>query len=162
MNAGAAASHSDVILFLHADTALPLEARAAIDEALQDPACVAGRFNVRFDADTRLSRLIGSLMNWRSRWTGIATGDQAVFVRRAAFERLGGFADIPIMEDVDFTRRLKRVGRVAALTLPVITSYRRWTSCGPVRTILLMWILRFLYWAGISPHRLHHLYGTIR
>jgi rSAM/selenodomain-associated transferase 2 len=162
MNAGAAASRSDVLLFLHADTSLPEDARAAIEQALKDPGCVAGRFDVRFDADTQLSRLTGRLMNWRSRLTGIATGDQAVFVRRTAFERLGGFADIPIMEDVDLSRRLKRLGRIAALNRSVVTSYRRWTSCGPVRTIMLMWALRFLYWTGISPHRLHHLYGTIR
>jgi rSAM/selenodomain-associated transferase 2 len=162
MNAGAAASHSDVLLFLHADTSLPVDARVAIEQALRDSGCLAGRFDVRFDTDTLLSRLIGRLMNWRSRWTGIATGDQAVFVRRTVFERLGGFADIPIMEDIDFSRRLKRLGRIAALNRSVVTSYRRWTSGGAVRTIMLMWALRFLYWAGISPHRLHHLYGTIR
>jgi rSAM/selenodomain-associated transferase 2 len=162
MNIGAATSQADVLLFLHADTTLPRQARSSIEQALTDPRCVAGRFDVRLDADTPLSRVIGRLMNWRSRLTGIATGDQALFVRRSVFERLGGFADIPIMEDVEFTRRLKRHGRVAAVRLPVVTSYRRWTRCGPVRTILLMWMLRGLYWAGISPHRLHHLYGTIR
>jgi len=162
MNAGAAASRGDVLLFLHADTLLPRDARLAIEGALEDPACVGGRFDVRFGRDSRPGRLIGSMINLRSRCTGIATGDQAIFVRRAVFERLGGFSDIPIMEDVDFTRRLKRAGRVAALRSQVVTSYRRWDACGPIRTILLMWVLRLLYWIGVSPGTLSRFYSTVR
>lgn len=162
MNAGAAASKGGVLLFLHADTSLPSDARQAIERALENPACVGGRFDVRFERDSGLGWLISRMMNLRSRLTGIATGDQAIFVRRSVFEQLGGYSDLPIMEDVDFTSRLKRVGRVAALRSKVITSYRRWDTYGPLRTILLMWVLRFLYWIGISPHRLRHLYGTVR
>jgi rSAM/selenodomain-associated transferase 2 len=162
MNAGAAASRGDVLLFLHADTLLPRDARLAIEGALEDPACVGGRFDVRFGRDSRPGRLIGRMINLRSRCTGIATGDQAIFVRRAVFERLGGFSDIPIMEDVDFTRRLKRAGRVAALRSQVVTSYRRWDACGPIRTILLMWVLRLLYWIGVSPGTLSRFYSTVR
>ncbi len=162
MNAGAAASRSEVLLFLHADTRLPPKARAEIEAALTDPTCVGGRFDVHFERDTGLPWLIARMMNLRSRCTGIATGDQAIFVRRTAFERLEGFQDIPLMEDVDFTRRLKQAGRIAALRARVVTSFRRWDACGPVRTILMMWMLRFLYWVGINPDRLRHLYGTVR
>lgn len=162
MNAGAAASRSEVLLFLHADTRLPPNARGEIEAALTDPTCVGGRFDVHFERDAGLRWLIARMINLRSRWTGIATGDQAIFVRRPAFERLEGFQDIPLMEDVDFTRRLKQAGRIAALRARVVTSFRRWDACGPVRTILMMWMLRFLYWVGISPDRLRHLYGTVR
>ncbi|MGH7165156.1 MAG: TIGR04283 family arsenosugar biosynthesis glycosyltransferase, partial [Nitrospiraceae bacterium] len=153
---------SAVLLFLHADTRLPPNARAEIEAALTEPTCVGGRFDVHFERNVGLPWLIARMMNLRSRWTGIATGDQAIFVRRAAFERLGGFQDIALMEDVDFTRRLKQAGRSAALRSHVVTSFRRWDACGPVRTILMMWMLRFLYWVGISPSRLRHLYGTVR
>lgn len=162
MNAGAAASRGDVILFLHADTALPEGAREAIERALADPACAGGRFDVRFDRSTGLARLVSRMMNLRSRWTGIATGDQAIFVRRVVFDRLGGFPALPLMEDVEFSRRLKRAGRVAALPQQVVTSFRRWEACGPVRTILLMWLLRFLYWAGVSPVSLARFYAQVR
>jgi rSAM/selenodomain-associated transferase 2 len=162
MNVGAAASRGDILLFLHTDTLLPQDARSAIEQALTDPACVGGRFDVRFDRDQGLGRVISRMMNVRSRWTGIATGDQAIFVRRQIFERLGGFADLPLMEDVEFSRRLKRAGRIAALRHQVFTSYRRWEARGPWRTILLMWILRFLYWMGVNPHRLAEWYGMVR
>jgi rSAM/selenodomain-associated transferase 2 len=162
MNAGAAASRSDVLVFLHADTRLPSDAMVLIKQALRDPSCVGGRFDVFFESTTLLSRVIGRFMNWRSRLTGIATGDQALFVKRSAFERLGGFADVPIMEDIDFTRRLKRIGSMAPLRAQVVTSYRRWDACGPIRTIVLMWTLRLLYWAGVSPQKIGHLYGAVR
>ena len=162
MNAGAAASKGTVLLFLHADTSLPSDARQAVERALEDPACVGGRFDVRFERDSGPSWLISRMMNLRSRWTGIATGDQAIFVRRSLFEQLGGYSDLPIMEDVDFSRRLKRTGRLSALRSKVITSYRRWDTRGPLRTMLLMWVLRFLYWIGISPHRITRLYGSVR
>jgi len=102
------------------------------------------------------------MMNWRSRWTGIATGDQAIFVRRTVFDDLGGFADIPLMEDIEFTQRLKRTGDVVALRATVTTSFRRWEQRGAVRTILHMWLLRLLYWLGVDPHTLHRWYAAIR
>lgn len=162
MNRGAAEAKSDVLLFLHADTLLPREAKDAIRDALRAPACVGGRFDVRFDRDSLLSRAIGAMMNLRSRLTGIATGDQAIFVRRTVFERLGGYADIPLMEDIDFTKRLRRAGLVVALSATVVTAYRRWDACGPIRTILLMWTLRLLYWLGVNPHRLKDFYAAVR
>lgn len=158
MNAGAAAAAGEVLLFLHADTRLPAGADRAIREALRDPAVVGGRFDVRLDSPRRLLWVVGGMMNLRSRLTGIATGDQALFVRRAVFEGLGGYADIPLMEDVEFTRRLKRWGAVAALRAQVTTSARKWEREGVLRTILLMWSLRLLYWLGVSPGRLHRLY----
>jgi hypothetical protein len=97
-------------------------------------------------------------MNRRSRLTGICTGDQAIFVRRVVFEGLGGYPDIPLMEDIELTRRLKRRGRLAALPLRVVTSARKWEGEGPLRTILLMWTLRLLYALGVSPARLHRWY----
>ena len=162
LNAGAAASQCDVLLFLHADTLLPLKAQQAVSEALIDEAYVGGRFNIRFDSDRWVGRLIGSLMNWRSRVSGIATGDQAIFVRREIFDQIGGFTDIPLMEDIDFTRRLKRAGGLVSVTDYVVTAFRRWEQNGPLRTILLMWTLRFLYWIGVSPHRLQHFYSIVR
>jgi rSAM/selenodomain-associated transferase 2 len=162
MNEGAKASRGDVLLFLHADTRLPELAGQLIGSAFDDPTVVGGRFDVRFDSSSTWSRIISTFMNRRSRLTGIVTGDHALFVRRQVFEQLGGFADIPLMEDIDFSRRLKRAGRIAALKDTVTTSFRRWETQGPLKTILLMWTLRFLYWVGVSPNRLQHFYATVR
>ena len=162
LNAGADASHGDILLFLHADTLLPANSRQLLETALTDQAIVGGRFDVRFDSSSRWGLVISALMNRRSRLTGISTGDQAIFARRRTFEQLGGFSDIPLMEDIEFSRRLKRAGRVAALRETVITSFRRWEIQGPLRTILLMWTLRLMYWMGVSPSRLNLWYKTIR
>ncbi len=162
LNTGAKASLGDILLFLHADTRLPDTAKQNIESALADPAVGGGRFDVRFDSPSAWGRMISSFMNLRSRLTGISTGDQAIFVRRDIFERLGGFLDIPIMEDIDFSARLKHTGRTAALRETVTTSFRRWEQRGPLRTILLMWTLRFLYWMGVSPHRLKNFYAAVR
>ena len=162
MNAGAGASRGETLLFLHADTLLPTHAGQLIEAALTDPTVVGGRFDVRFDNPSRWSLIISALMNRRSRLTGISTGDQAIFVRRRIFDQLGGFPDIPLMEDIEFSRRLKRAGRIAALREPVTTSFRRWETQGPLRTILLMWSLRLMYWMGVSPSRLNLWYKTIR
>jgi rSAM/selenodomain-associated transferase 2 len=158
MNAGALVARGDVLLFLHADTSLPAGAGAAILAALADPDVVGGRFDVRLDSRRHLLALVAWMMNCRSRLTGISTGDQAIFVRRAAFDALGGYADIPLMEDVELTRRLKRRGHLAALRLRVSTSARKWEREGVVRTIALMWALRLAYTLGVSPVRLHRWY----
>ncbi len=158
MNAGAAAACGEVLLFLHADTSLPPTALEDIRAALADPPVVGGRFDVRLDSPRPIYRAVETLMNLRSRWTGIWTGDQAIFVRRAVFERLGRFPDIPLMEDVEFTRRLRRLGPRACLHARVTTSARKWEQEGAARTIILMWGLRFLYLAGVSPARLHRWY----
>ncbi|MBI4537065.1 MAG: TIGR04283 family arsenosugar biosynthesis glycosyltransferase [candidate division NC10 bacterium] len=158
MNAGASAASGDVLLFLHADSRLPAGASAAIEKALQDPRVVGGRFDVRLDSACPMLRVVEGMMNLRSRLTGISTGDQAIFARRTVFNAMGGYAEIPLMEDVEFTRRLKRQGRLAALGLCVTTSARKWETEGILRTILLMWALRILYFAGMSPARLHRWY----
>ena len=158
MNAGARAARGAILLFLHADTRLPDGAVEAVQEALSRPDVVAGRFDVHFDSPRAVFTMIASMMNRRSRWSGIATGDQAIFVRREIFEALGGYPEIPLMEDVELTRRLRRRGRVAALRRRVTTSARKWEREGALRTILLMWALRFLYICGVGPSRLHRWY----
>jgi rSAM/selenodomain-associated transferase 2 len=158
MNAGARAATGEALLFLHADTRLPAGACEAIRRALGDPWSAYGRFDVRFDNPGALFRLIARLMNVRSRLTGICTGDQGIFVTRKAFERLGGYPEIALMEDIELTRRLKRVGRLASLELRVTTSARRWERDGVAHTILLMWTLRLLYFCGVGPERLARWY----
>jgi len=162
MNEGAKVSRGEVLLFLHADTQLPRDAKAVISTALADRRMVGGRFDVRFDRPSMWGDVISRTMNWRSRLSGIATGDQALFVRRSIFEQMGGFADMPLMEDIEFSRRLKRKGATAALTAIVTTSFRRWEQQGPWRTIFLMWTLRFLYVIGVRSHTLNRWYGLVR
>lgn len=162
MNHGAGLARGEVLLFLHADTRLPGSALADIRSALSDPATVGGRFDVELDGTRPILRLIGLLISLRSRLTKVATGDQAIFVRREVFKELGGFPHIPLMEDVAFSRLLKRKGRVACLRSRVVTSARRWESEGVVKTILRMWTLKLLYLAGISPLRLKRFYGDAR
>lgn len=162
LNAGAAAATSDVLVFLHADSHLPADAGQLMQQALADPNVVGGRFDIRFDHPSVWGQIISTFMNARSRITRISTGDQAMFVRRQVFERLGGFSDIPIMEDVEFSTRLKRTGRIVAIDRQVTTSFRRWEGQGPLRTVLLMWALRFLYWIGVSPQRIAQWYRDVR
>jgi len=162
MNEGAKTSGGEILLFLHADTQLPADAKSLIDTTLADQRMVGGRFDVRFDRPLMWGTIISTMMNWRSRLSGLATGDQALFVRRPIFEQMGGFADIPLMEDIEFSRRLKRAGATAALTATVTTSFRRWEQHGPLRTMFLMWTLRFLYWMGISPSHLVKWYKAVR
>ena len=162
MNEGAKAGRGEVFLFLHADTQLPQDAKTVIDTVLADQQMVGGRFDVQFDRPSMWGTMISKTMNWRSRLSGLATGDQALFVRRSVFEQMGGFTDMPLMEDIEFSRRLKRKGRTAALTATVTTSFRRWEQQGPLQTIFLMWTLRFLYWVGTSPHTLSRWYGSVR
>jgi rSAM/selenodomain-associated transferase 2 len=157
MNAGAAAARGEVVLFLHADTRLPAGADALVQHAVGG-GHLWGRFDVRIAGRSRLLRVVAALMNRRSRWTGIATGDQAIFVRRDVFERIGGFPAQPLMEDIELSRRLRRLGRPACLRPPVVTSGRRWEQRGVWRTIVLMWRLRWRYWRGESPAVLARAY----
>ena len=157
MNAGAAQARGAVLLFLHADTWLPPAADACILQALAGDA-VWGRFDVQISGRPRMLRVVAALMNVRSRLSGIATGDQAMFVRRTVFEQLGGFAEQPLMEDIELSRRLRRLGRPACLRERVSTSGRRWESRGVWRTIVLMWWLRWRYWLGASPQALARAY----
>lgn len=162
MNTGAALAKAEILMFLHADTQLPHNARQAVEQAMADSTCVGGRFDVRFPRDTGYAWMVSRLMNLRSRLSGIATGDQTLFVRRSMFEQMGGFANLPLMEDIEFSRRLKFLGTVAALSDTVITSFRRWEKHGPFRTIVRMWLLRLCYWLGLDPHRLHRYYDPVR
>ncbi len=152
MNAGAAQAQGEALVFVHADTHLPEGAGSLISDALQHR--LWGRFDVRIAGRPWVLKVIAALMNGRSRLTGITTGDQAIFVRRDTFAALGGFPDLPLMEDIALSRRLKRLGPPACLRQRVTTSGRRWESQGPWRTILLMWWLRFDYWRGVPAESL--------
>ncbi|MEO8752242.1 MAG: TIGR04283 family arsenosugar biosynthesis glycosyltransferase [Casimicrobiaceae bacterium] len=161
MNAGAAASRAEVLLFLHADTELPEGADALVLAAVANDRRW-GRFDVQFDARDALLQLVARLMNLRSRITGIATGDQALFVCRDLFEAVGGFPEIPLMEDVAISRALGRLGLPACLHAKVVTSARRWVRNGVWKTIFLMWRLRAAYFFGADPARLALRYGNPR
>lgn len=147
MNTGAASSSADVFVFLHADTVLPPAALSAIQAGLQGTTCW-GRFDVAIAGRSSLLPVVAWMMNWRSRLSGIATGDQAIFMTRQAFEKIGGFPAQPLMEDIEASRRLKALSRPVCLRDTVITSGRRWDTHGAWRTIILMWRLRWAYWRG--------------
>lgn len=152
MNAGARVAHGDVLIFLHADTRLPDHAPGLIEQALRHHAW--GRFDVKIAGRSAWLPLVAAMMNLRSRLTGIATGDQAIFVSRAAFDAVGGYPDQPLMEDIELSKRLKRIGLPACLRARVETSGRRWEKHGAWHTILLMWRLRFDYWRGVPAEQL--------
>lgn len=156
MNAGADIATGDALLFLHADTRLPDDVFSLIEQALQSHAW--GRFDVSIKGRSRWLPVIAAMMNLRSRLSGIATGDQAMFVSRAAFNAAGGFPEQPLMEDIELSKRLQRVGPPACLRAKVATSGRRWDRHGAWRTILLMWRLRFDYWRGVPATRLVERY----
>lgn len=157
MNAGAGAAKADLLLFLHADTQLPDGADHLVRRALGAGAAW-GRFDVCISGQPLMLRVVAALMNLRSRWSGIATGDQAIFVTRAAFDRVGGFPDQPLMEDVEISSRLRALGSPACLRQRVTTSGRRWESRGVWRTIFLMWHLRWRYWRGTPAQALAEAY----
>ena len=159
MNAGArSAGEFEILVFLHADVVLPDDWKSAVEGAI-DAGAMWGRFDVWLASRLRLLCIVGAMMNLRSRITGIATGDQTIFIRRATFDAIGGYADLPLMEDIDLCTRL-RSARLpgAALRERVFVSARRWERKGPLRTIVLMWTLRALYWSGVPARRLHRLY----
>jgi rSAM/selenodomain-associated transferase 2 len=168
MNHGVARARGSVLLFLHADTRLPEAAPAAIFAALDgghegggrrgSGGHDWGRFDVTIEGRSRWLRVVAAFMNRRSRWSGIATGDQAMFVRRRLFLDVGGFPDQPLMEDIELSRSLRRCGPPACLRERVVTSGRRWEAHGVWRTILLMWRLRLLYWLGVDAHKLAKAY----
>ena len=158
MNLGARRARGEVLVFLHADSRLPADSLRAIDAAMSDPAVVGGRLDLVYERAEWPYPWIARLGNLRSRLTKIFTGDQTIFVRRAAFDAVGGYPEIPLMEDIEFSRRLKRLGRVACLPAPVAGSTRKWRREGVWRTIGLMWLLRCLYALGASPESLHRLY----
>jgi rSAM/selenodomain-associated transferase 2 len=159
MNAGAAKATGDVLLFLHADTRLPRDADHVLLNGLERSGRAWGRFNVKIEGRSPLLILVGWLMGLRSRVTGIATGDQAVFVRRDAFQAAGGFPEIPLMEDIALCKQLKRISAPLCLSERVITSGRRWEQNGVLNTIVLMWRLRLAYFFGADPKELAEQYG---
>jgi rSAM/selenodomain-associated transferase 2 len=158
MNAGAAVAQGEILLFLHADTVLPPCAEQSIETAIRRGGRLHenawGRFDVRIAGRSFMLRVVASLMNLRSRLTGIATGDQAMFMTRSAFESAGGFPDQPLMEDIELSRRLLALSRPICLTDRVVTSGRRWEAHGAWKAIWLMWRLRWLYWRGVPASEL--------
>ncbi|HQR37070.1 MAG TPA: TIGR04283 family arsenosugar biosynthesis glycosyltransferase [Blastocatellia bacterium] len=165
MNAGAALAATDIVLFLHADAWLPRDAIARVAAALDDDRVAGGAFTIAFARESRSPRsmpLIAAGINARTRATRTATGDQAIFATRKAFDRLEGFKPWPLFEDVDFVTRLKRVGRFVVLSGPVVLSDRRYAQMGPWRTTLRMWWLRVRYWLGHSPDDLKRAFVDVR
>jgi rSAM/selenodomain-associated transferase 2 len=161
MNAGAWKAESDVLLFLHVDARLPDSAMDSVREAIKRGASW-GRFDMRLDDDAVIFRVIEGCMNMRSALTGIATGDQAIFVRRDVFRMLDGYASMALMEDVEFCKRLRWVGPPALIRKQVRASTRRWRQHGIIRTVILMWFLRLLYWLGVAPKTVARLYADAR
>lgn len=159
MNAGAAVAKGEILLFLHADTRLPVGALKYLGAFVQSDKAW-GRFDVSLSGRGAMFRVIAWFMNQRSRLTGICTGDQALVVRREVFEALRGFDDLPIMEDIEMSGRLRLVSRPYCIQTPVVTDSRRWEQGGVWRTIFLMWRLRWRYWRGESPDALVHSYRS--
>ena len=157
MNAGAGAATGELLLFLHADTRLPADALAWLERFVASDR-LWGRFDVRLSGNRPLFRVIAWFMNQRSRLTGVATGDQAIVVRRSLFERVGGYEPIPLMEDVALSKTLRRHSRPYCIRASVITDSRRWEVNGAWRTIVLMWRLRWAYWRGTDPETLARRY----
>lgn len=160
MNAGAAQATSDVLLFLHADTQLPNNSIAEILHAMcqVDIQYQWGRFDVRLNSYNPMLLLVGAMMNIRSRFTGIATGDQAIFIKRSLFEQINGYPKQPLMEDIELCKRLKGIAKPVCLKSKVTTSARRWQQHGTWHTILFMWQLRFDYWRGESAESIKQRY----
>ncbi|MYB35657.1 MAG: glycosyltransferase [Gammaproteobacteria bacterium] len=161
MNLGASRAMGSTLLFLHCDSRLPQNALSRVREAIESGQ-FWGRFDIRLDSKGVLLRIIETMINLRSRCRKIATGDQCIFVRSTLFHEVGGYPEIALMEDIGLSKMLKRYARPCLVTLPVLTSARRWRNRGVIFTVLLMWRLRFLYWCGVSPDKLSRLYGDER
>lgn len=156
MNTGAALATSDVLLFLHADTQLPMNVIESVSEAMKRAEW--GRFDVQIASRQPTLRLVSQMINWRSRLSGIATGDQAIFISQFLFEQIGGYPNQAFMEDIELCKQLKGIAKPACLKSKVITSARRWQQHGTWRTIILMWHLRFDYWRGVSADNIKARY----
>lgn len=159
MRAGAAVASGSVLWFLHADTVAPADADRLIIQALRHTRAGWGRFDVQLSQTRLLLRCVAWMMNQRSRLSGIATGDQGLFVTRRAYDDTGGFPEIPLMEDIAFSRTLRQRGRPASIRQPLVSSPRRWLAQGALCTILRMWALRLAYFLGVSPERLAAYYS---
>ncbi len=161
MNIGASAASGDWLVFLHADSQLPANIDQLIETGSDDNERVWGRFDLRLSGNHWLFRIIERSINWRSRMSGIATGDQAIFVRRDAFNRVNGYPEIRLMEDLEISKRLKSLSPPLCIPEPVITSSRRWEKNGIIKTVVLMWWLRLLYFCGVTPEKLADIYYSI-
>ncbi|MBW4561105.1 MAG: TIGR04283 family arsenosugar biosynthesis glycosyltransferase [Mojavia pulchra JT2-VF2] len=158
MNAGAVAASGEILLFLHADTRLPSGFDAMIRTALQQPRTVAGAFKLRIDASPWGMRWVEWGVNWRSHFLQMPYGDQAIFLTKEVFQQIGGFPELPIMEDFELIRRLKRIGKIAIIAVPVVTSARRWLQKGIIQTTLINQIVIIAYLLGVSPKRIRSWY----
>ena len=157
MNSGIDEASGDALLFLHADTRLPADAVTKLIHAVED-GYFWGRFNVRLSGKHFMFRIIECMMNLRSCITGVVTGDQAIFVSHESIEIVGAYPRLPLMEDVVFSKRLRKLGWPACIRQQVVTSSRRWEDKGILRTMLLMWRLRLLFFLGVSADRLARQY----
>jgi len=163
MNYGAKKSNGDILLFLHADCILPVQGFKMIRETLKEKGTVAGAFNLSIDQQGPGFRLIEYMANLRASLTSLIYGDQGMFLRKDTFDRVGGFKDIPLMEDIEISRRLKRLGRIAFLKPPIKASARRWVDEGAVYTTIRDWTIAFSYtFLGISPGKLIKHYRNVR
>lgn len=162
MNAGAAGASGDILLFLHADTGLPENAFTAIEHALSLSEVVAGAFRICFNCNHLSYRLVAFATNLRSQLRTLFTGDQAYFIRASSFRAIGGYPDLPLMEDLEIIARLRKIGKVVLLPLYVTTSARRHEKIGLWRSVCFMWYLRTLYHFGVSAARLQQMYVDIR
>jgi len=162
MNAGAAIATGDILLFLHADTHLPPDFDSLVRQALQHPGIIAGAFELRIDANLRGLRLIERMVNLRSHFFSMPYGDQAIFLKATTFHNLGGFPDLPIMEDFELMQRLREEGRIAIVPASVVTSGRRWQKLGVVKTTLINQLIIAGYFLGIPPAKLAHWYRKRR
>ncbi|MEG4204742.1 TIGR04283 family arsenosugar biosynthesis glycosyltransferase [Microcoleus sp. Pol7_A1] len=158
MNAGAAAATGEILLFLHADTLLPRGYDSGAREALAKPSAVAGAFQLKIEARRFCLRLVETGVNWRSNFLQMPYGDQAIFLKAATFDKMGGFPDLPLMEDFEFVRRLKKQGRIEIVPQPVLTSARRWQQLGVIKTTAINQIVIIAYFLGVSPDRLAFWY----
>ncbi len=158
MNAGAAAATGDILLFLHADTHLPIGFDILVRQALQNPGTIAGAFELRINAQLLGLRLIEKMVNMRSRFLSMPYGDQAIFLKATLFHEIGGFPEIPIMEDFEFMLRLRHQGRITLVPAPVLTSGRRWQKLGVVKTTLINQLIIACYFLGVSPEQLIRWY----
>ncbi|MEH2076410.1 MAG: TIGR04283 family arsenosugar biosynthesis glycosyltransferase [Nostoc sp.] len=158
MNAGAVASGGEILLFLHADTRLPTGFDEMICTALQQPGTVAGAFNLRIDAPLLSLRWVELGVKWRSHFCQMPYGDQAIFLTKESFQQIGGFPELPIMEDFELICRLKRIGRIVIIPTPVLTSARRWLQKGIFKTTLLNQLVIIAYLLGVSPERIRSWY----
>jgi rSAM/selenodomain-associated transferase 2 len=160
MNLGAAAAKGKILLFLHADTRLPLDFEKLIYDTLDNPQVVAGAFSLKIDAQNWGIKLIEKMVNWRSQFFQLPYGDQAIFMPQKVFQQIGGFPDLPIMEDFESILRLKKLGKIALVPTPVVTSARRWEKLGVWRTTAINQQIILAYFLGVSPHKLAGWYKT--